>query len=378
MLASLSIVSVEQSTLNQASHTSFSWLKTFPLGHRKNTSYLSTLTVPPNQNGPIQSNNILPRAFRTRVEDIHRTKSRESLSARSPRNYGACTATWTYARNPLPIRMRSSSRISRKSECFIEEAERLMGESETASSVGSLDTERDTVTSADSEERVISWEDYKEVLLREEVICLAFLRFVVLICQTSLESSIPPIMERFFDHGDLANSVVYLIAGIELITICSLLSVFTKYVSDRILVSIGLILMLASLVWLGVVIPSLVEHDRSTLPFFAIGIMLEFMGISIICYVGLSLYSKLIPDHMQGFSHATRRFISQFAILLGPLWGTGTIDFPNISVVVPILILLPGIVMYLVSFQRMIPEARNMEYDVIADEDENDGENREP
>ena len=250
-----------------------------------------------------------------------------------------------------------------------------MGESETASTTSSLDTERQSENLDECEEPIISWEDYKEVLLREEVICLAFLRFVALFCKTSLESSIPPIMERFYDYGDLANSVAYLIAGIELITVCSLLSVIIKYVTDRFLVSTGLVLMLASLVWLGVVVPSFVEHDRSTLPFFAVGIMLELMGISIICDVGLSLYSKLIPDHMQGFSHAMRRLISQFAILLGPLWGTGALDFPHMSVVVPILILLPGIVMFLVSFQRMIPQAIGIDDDVLDDADEHEGDN---
>ena len=318
-----------------------------------------TLSIPLNLNGTTsQSKNNSPREFRSRVEDIHRTKSKENLS-RSPRNYGTCTAKWTYDRNPLPIRVRSSARVSRKSDCFIDEAEKLMGESDTASTVSSLDTEKDSKNDDESENNVLSLEDYKEVLLREEVICLAFLRFVALFCQTSLESSIPPIMEHFFEYGDLANSVVYLIAGIELITICFLLTIVTKYVSDRMLVSSGLVLMLISQVWLGVVIPSLVQHNRSTLPFLVLGIMMQLMGISIICIVGLSLYSKLIPDHMQGFSHATRRFVSQFAILLGPLWGTGTMDFRYTMVVVPILILLPGIVMFLVSFQRMRPEVSN-------------------
>jgi len=321
-----------------------------------------SLQIPLNLKGSSQSKSNSPREFKTRVEDIHRTKSKENI-ARSPRNYGSCTAKWTYDRNPLPIRVRSSSRVSRKSDCFIDEAEKLMGESDTASTASSLDTERDSKKDDESDGPVVSLEDYKEVLLREEVICLAFLRFVALFCQTSLESSIPPIMEHFFGYGDLANSVVYLIAGIELITICFLLTIVTKYVSDRMLVSSGLVFMLLSQVWLGVVIPSLVQHDRSSLPFLVIGIMMQLMGISIICIVGLALYSKLIPDHMQGFSHATRRFVSQFAILLGPLWGTGTMDFPCTMVVVPILILLPGIVMFLVSFQRMKPEVRNSEDD---------------
>merc|ERR1719481_674927 len=130
----------------------------------ENMAYQS-LSIPLNPNGKSLSKSHSPREFRTRVEDIHRTKSKENLS-RSPRNYGACTAKWTYDRNPLPIRVRSSSRVSRKSDCFIDEAEKLMGESETASRASSLDTERDFKNDDESEDHVISLEDYKEVLLR--------------------------------------------------------------------------------------------------------------------------------------------------------------------------------------------------------------------
>ena len=66
----------------------------------------------------------------------------------------------TMAENPMP-RIRSSSRISRKSYCFNDEAEKLMGESETASTTSSQDTERDSENLDECEEPIIAWEDYK-------------------------------------------------------------------------------------------------------------------------------------------------------------------------------------------------------------------------
>ena len=165
----------------------------------------------------------------------------------------------------------------------------------------------------------------------------------------------------------------------ELITVYYILSIVSNYVTDRCLVSIGLVMMIVSLFWMAAIIPAMDESQRKTLPFFAIGAMIELMGISIICNVGLSLYSKLIPNNMQGFSHAARRLVSQIAIFLGPMWGTGALEAPRIMVAVPIVLLLLCTIMYLMSFNRMDPNLgiRRVETDEVVD-DTDDVRNFEP
>jgi len=281
-----------------------------------------------------------------RLEDIQQLDTTRGHS-----NYGSCSYN----------RQRSDSRASRKSNNFIDEAERLMGESFTSASsdTSQLGSEYDlTVNSQNTEieaTETTSLRDYLEVLLREELVCLIYLRFVALFCQTCLESSVPPIMQKYFDYGDQANSVLYLLAGVELIVIFVILSIASKRVSDKFLISIGLLLMLVAITWLLGTLPSFNPSTRSNLPYFAVGVILDLAGIPTVCDIGLSLYSKLLPNSMQGLGHGVRRFISQLAIILGPLWGAGTLNTPIIMLTVPLVLLLLGSVMFGASYRRMTP-----------------------
>ena len=156
-----------------------------------------------------------------RLEDIQQLNS----TGTSLNNYGSCTSSYR-------MRKRSDSRTSRKSNRFIDEAERLMGESFTSlSSENSQVGSGSDVSGVSNLEREMegteatSLSDYWGVLLREELVCLVYLRFVALFCQTCLESSVPPIMQKYFDYGDLAmkrrknaqKSVFFLIKQIKII-----------------------------------------------------------------------------------------------------------------------------------------------------------------
>jgi len=173
-----------------------------------------------------------------------------------------------------------------------------------------------------------------------------------------LESSVPPIMDIYFSYGDQANSVLYLLAGIELILVFCILNISSRRISDRKLISVGLILMLVALTWLSSTLPRFQANDRSNLPYFAVGVMLDLAGIPTVCDVGLSLYSKLLPDKMQGVGNAVRRFVSQLAIILGPIWGAGTLSCsPYVMLLVPLALLSLGSLLFLLSYSKLEPEA---------------------
>lgn len=305
--------------------------------------------------------------LKLKLEDIQQLDTSGSLS-----NYGSCGTSSRYQRQ------RSDSRVSRKSNNFIDEAERLMGESFTSASSenSQVGSESDLSVSVQDRELVrteaISLRDYLEVLLREELVCLIYLRFIALFCQTCLESSVPPIMQKYFDYGDQANSILYLLAGVELIIIFAILSVASKRVSDKLLISIGILLMLVAISWLMATLPNFTPSTRSNLPYFAVGVVLDLAGIPTVCDIGLSLYSKLLPNTMQGLGHGVRRFISQLAIILGPLWGAGTLNTPLLMLGVPLVLLLVGTGMFSASYRRMVPS------DSTSQETNNFQENREP
>ena len=77
------------------------------------------------------------------------------------------------------------------------------------------------------------------------------------------------------------------------------LNVASRRVSDRALISAGLVLMVVSLTWLSATLPGFALSDRSNLPYFAVGVILDLAGIPTVCDIGLSLYSKILPDNIQ-------------------------------------------------------------------------------
>merc|ERR1712186_183792 len=133
-------------------------------------------------------------------------------------------------------------------------------------------------------------------------------------CQTSLEAIVPPVMQTYFNYEDQGNAVLYSLAGLELILVFIVLKLSSRWLSDRALIAGGLLLMLSAMTWLTVTMPRFGPGDRSNLPYFAVGVILDLAGIPTVCDIGLSLYSKLLPSSMQGVGHSVRRFVSQLAI----------------------------------------------------------------
>ena len=69
--------------------------------------------------------------------------------------------------------------------------------------------------------------------MREPIICLTYLRFVALFCQTSLEAIVPPVMQTYFNYEDQGNAVLYSLAGLELILVFIVLKLSSRWLSDR-------------------------------------------------------------------------------------------------------------------------------------------------
>ena len=211
---------------------------------------------------------------------------------------------------------RSDSSVSTKSNRFINAAERLMWDDGVESDSDSLESQDDSnyddisvnLLEVDTEESgdnsdvaIVTAKDYIRVLMSEGLLCLIYLRFIALFCQTCLESIVPPVMQKYFDYGDQANSILYLLCGIELIIVFLVLSAASKkfLVPDRNIIVAGLVLMLTALVWMVATLPRFSLSDRSNLPYFAVGVIIDLAGIPTVCDIGLSLYSKLLPDNMQ-------------------------------------------------------------------------------
>jgi len=266
--------------------------------------------------------------------------------------------------------MRKNSKTSLKSNMLFGDAERMMGEcsSESEQEYSEIDeTENlindigdpgcdndnnETSDNSDNNSSNLTTKDYVRELMREPIICLTYLRFVALFCQTSLEATVPPVMQRYFDYGDQENSILYLLAGIELILVFLVLNISSRCLSDRVLISAGLLLMLTAMTWLTATLPRFGPSQRANIPYFAVGVILDLAGIPTVCDIGLSLYSKLLPSNMQGVGHSVRRFVSQLAIILGPVWGAATLMSPYLMLLVPLVMLVIGTGLYAISFKK--------------------------
>jgi len=95
--------------------------------------------------------------------------------------------------------------------------------------------------------------------------------------------------------------------------------------------------------------------------YFAVGTALDLASIPILLDISLALFSKLLSDDVQGFGHAVRRFLSSFALLIGPLWGSGSLPWLYLLFGTPLLLILISAVLVLLSFKQMLPLSQQSE-----------------
>ena len=156
----------------------------------------------------------------------------------------------------------------------------------------------------------------------------------------SLETIVTPMMKTYFNYGDLENSILYLCGGGELILVFVLLTIASKRYTDRSLILFGIILNIITYIWFLCTVPKFEPGDKSNLGCFAVGTALDLASIPILLDISLALFSKLLSDDVQGFGHAVRRFLSSFALLIGPLWGSGALPWLYILFGTPLILIM--------------------------------------
>ncbi|XP_076879982.1 major facilitator superfamily domain-containing protein 8 isoform X2 [Brachyhypopomus gauderio] len=85
--------------------------------------------------------------------------------------------------------------------------------------------------------------------LKVEVLVLLAAQFITLFNQTALETMVTPLTQRFFNFGELENSIMYCLCGVEVIAGFVFVRWFSKRVEERVVLAVGLILCNISCVW---------------------------------------------------------------------------------------------------------------------------------
>ncbi|XP_035033444.1 uncharacterized protein mfsd8l1 isoform X2 [Hippoglossus stenolepis] len=199
--------------------------------------------------------------------------------------------------------------------------------------------------------------------LREEVVVLLAAQFITLFNQTALETMVTPLTQKYFGYGELENSVMYCLCGVEVIAGFFFVRWLSRRVGERVVLAVGLAICNISGVWCLIFLATPLGSYPWPLTEFIIGVFLQVLGLPFVAVAQVSLFSKITCEKTQGFCQGVRRSVGGLATILGPLWAGGLTEniYIMLGVMMALLVLLT--IMLAFSFDRMVEPAAEEEAD---------------
>ncbi|XP_062580382.1 major facilitator superfamily domain-containing protein 8-like [Saccostrea cucullata] len=194
------------------------------------------------------------------------------------------------------------------------------------------------------------YDDY----IREEIIVLIALQFNSFFNQVALETMATPLSQKLLNWGEIENSIMYCLAGVEVVIVFMLVRFLSKKLQDRVMLLFGCAILTIANCWLSYVVPhSTPETPQRNIAFFAIGIILDMLALPFLVVCTISLYSKLTKKETQGLSQGIRRSVVGISCIIAPLWAGSTIDKPYLMFGVMIGLLAMALLMLSISFRKL-------------------------
>ncbi|XP_060941150.1 major facilitator superfamily domain-containing protein 8 [Limanda limanda] len=193
--------------------------------------------------------------------------------------------------------------------------------------------------------------------LREEVVVLLTAQFITLFNQTALETMVTPLTQRYFGFGELSNSLMYSLCGVEVILGFFFVRWLSSKVADRVVLAVGLVICCIACIWSLVFLSDPRGGYGWELTAFIIAVFLQLLGLPFVAVSQVSLFSKVTDEKTQGFSQGVRRSVGGLATILGPLWAGGLTDNLYIMLGMMLALLILITVMAALSYERLT-EAR--------------------
>lgn len=190
--------------------------------------------------------------------------------------------------------------------------------------------------------------------LREEVVVLLAAQFITLFNQTALETMVTPMTQRYFGYGELENSVMYCLCGVEVIAGFLFVRWLSRRVAERVVLAIGLTICNISGVWCLIFLANPIGGFSWQLTEFIIGVFLQVLGLPFVAVAQVSLFSKVTAEKTQGFSQGVRRSVGGLATILGPLWAGGLTENMYIMMGVMMALLAMLTLMLAFSYDRLV------------------------
>ncbi|XP_062987942.1 major facilitator superfamily domain-containing protein 8-like [Elgaria multicarinata webbii] len=183
--------------------------------------------------------------------------------------------------------------------------------------------------------------------LREEVVVLLTAQFITLFNQTALETMVTPITQRYLNFGELENSIMYFLCGVEVIGGFFLVRCLSTILTDRVILVLGLVICNVACVWCLIFLSQPQGTFAAFLTELGVGVFLQVLGLPFVAVSQVSLFSKVTSERTQGFSQGLRRSVGGVATILGPLWAGGLTA--NLSIMLGVMMGLLCLLMIMVG-----------------------------
>ncbi|KAF1383519.1 hypothetical protein PFLUV_G00132720 [Perca fluviatilis] len=190
-------------------------------------------------------------------------------------------------------------------------------------------------------------------LLREEVVVLLTAQFITLFNQTALETMVTPLTQRHFSFGELGNSLMYSLCGVEVILGFFFVRWLSRKVADRAVLAVGLVICCTACIWCLIFLCNPRGGYGWELSAFIIGVFLQLLGLPFVAVSQVSLFSKITAAKTQGFSQGVRRSVGGLATILGPLWAGGLTENLYIMLGMMLALLIMITIMTVLSYDRL-------------------------
>lgn len=188
-------------------------------------------------------------------------------------------------------------------------------------------------------------------------------QFVTFFNQTALETMVTPLTQKYFNFGELENSVMYFLGGVVVIAGFLFVRWLSRHVTERVILAIGLCMCNISCVWCLIFLAKPLGGFAWQLTEFIIGVFLQILGLPFVSVAQVSLFSNITAEKTQGFSQGIRRSVGGLATILGPLWAGGLTEnmYVMMGMMTVLLVLLTMMLVY--SYSRLVEPAAQEQMD---------------
>ncbi|XP_022090432.1 uncharacterized protein LOC110979169 isoform X2 [Acanthaster planci] len=213
-----------------------------------------------------------------------------------------------------------------------------------------------------------------QVFLQEEVLVLLTAQFVFMFNQTCLETGLTVMTKQLLNFGGVENSILYAVAGVELLVSLIIIRCLSRVISDRTMLFGSLTLEILPYILLLIFYPHAIPGRSRNLWWFVTLFIIQVSGLGFLFISLVSLFSKVTPGAIQGFAQGIRRSLGGVGTIMGPLWA-GCIEhwpFETLAIMMALFILVWG--MCILSWKRLRPhsdiaEARRVPASLEVDEE---------